>query len=44
MRSQRIMKIEADIQTRTAADPLSRALIKIRVDLRTNLSQVGPND
>jgi hypothetical protein len=29
-RSYRIVKIEADNQTRIAADPLSRALIKIR--------------
>ena len=41
MRSYRIVKIEADNQTRTAADQLSRALIKIRADVRSNLSQVG---
>jgi len=41
MRSYRIVKIEADNQTRTAADQLSRALTKIRADVRSNLSQVG---
>jgi hypothetical protein len=40
-RSDRIVKIEADNQTRTAADPLSRALIKIGADVQSNLSQVG---
>ena len=35
------MKIEADNQNRTAADPLSGVLIKIRADVRSNLSQVG---
>ena len=40
-RSYRIVKIEADNQTRTAADPLSNALIKIRADVRSNLRQVG---
>jgi hypothetical protein len=40
-RSWRIVKIEVDKQTRTAADPLSRALIKIRAHVRSNLSQVG---
>jgi len=33
--------MEADNQTRTAADQLSRTLIKIRADVRSNLSQVG---
>jgi len=33
--------MEADNQTRTAADQLSRALTKIRADVRSNLSQVG---
>jgi hypothetical protein len=40
-RSNRIVKIEADNQTPTAADPLSRVLIEIRADVRSNLSQVG---
>ena len=40
-RSYRIVKIEADNQTRTAADPLFNALIKIRADVRSNLRQVG---
>jgi hypothetical protein len=40
-RSYRIVKIEADNQTGTAADPLSNALIKIRADVRSNLNQVG---
>ena len=35
------MKIEADNQTRTAADLLSNAPIKIRADVRSNLRQVG---
>ena len=35
------MKIEADNQTRTAADLLSNARIKIRADVRSNLRQVG---
>jgi hypothetical protein len=39
-RSQRIVKIEAANQARTAADPLSRTVIKIRADVRSNLSQV----
>jgi hypothetical protein len=39
-RSYRIVRIEADNQTRIAADPLSRALIQIRADVRSNLSQV----
>src|SRR5258705_2246993 len=40
-RSWRIVKIEVDKQTRTAADPLSRALINIIAHVRSNLSQVG---
>ena len=40
MRSYRIVKIEADNQTRTAADLLSNAPIKIRADVRSNLRQV----
>jgi hypothetical protein len=40
-RSYRIVKIEADNQTRTAADPLSTTLVKVRIDVRSNLSQVG---
>ena len=39
------MKIKADIQTRTAADPLPDNLRKtvfmIHADVRTNVSQVG---
>jgi hypothetical protein len=35
------VKIEADNQTRTAADLLSNAPIKIRADVRSNLRQVG---
>jgi len=35
------VKIDADNQTAIAAGPLSRALIKIRADVRINLSQVG---
>jgi hypothetical protein len=30
------VKIEADHQTGTAADPLSRALIEIRADVRSH--------
>ena len=45
MRSQRIVKIEADNQTRNSAGPLPDDLryapIKIRADVRSNLSQVG---
>jgi hypothetical protein len=35
------VKIEADNQTRTAADLLSNAPIKVRADVRSNLRQVG---
>jgi hypothetical protein len=44
-RSNRIVKTEADNQTRTAADPLpdnlGKALFMIRADVRTNVSQAG---
>jgi hypothetical protein len=40
------VKNESYTQTRTAADPLPddlrNAAIKIRADVRTNVSQVGP--
>ncbi len=46
-RCYRIVTIKADSQTRTAAGPLPddlrNALIKIRAEVRSNLSQVGTN-